>query len=208
MYVSMSTLAASPVRVYVETDYCKLPPKDPKHTPEERKLAVREWRAQAQADARHAVVMAGVVLKKAGFQFRSVEDYGWAQLTLTGGPESAPAKVVYWYNRRARSWVVQLLDGEGNQIGDADYSGTESDRDWELARLKKLHPALPVEHWKNATPDCKCVGRGSGDGCGYAGGKSGGICPKCGGMLLSKSARTAAIKLVAAWSKQDAGGAL
>lgn len=84
MYVSMSTLAASPVRVYVETDYCKLP-----RTHDKAQRAV--WRAQAQAYARHAVVMAGVILKKAGFRFKSVEDYGWAQLTLTGGPEAAIA---------------------------------------------------------------------------------------------------------------------
>lgn len=30
-------------------------------------------------------------------------------------------KVVYWYFPQQKSWVVQSLDAEGNQIGDADY---------------------------------------------------------------------------------------
>lgn len=49
--------------------------------------------------------------------------------------------------------------------------------------------------------DVKCVGTGATDGYGHTGGQSGHVCPKCGGMLLSKSARTRAIEL----AKQDAG---
>lgn len=29
----------------------------------------------------------------------------------------------YWYDRRIRQSVVQVLDSSGNQIGDAEYSG-------------------------------------------------------------------------------------
>lgn len=47
--------------------------------------------------------------------------------------------------------------------------------------------------------DVRCVGRGAADGCGYKGGQSGYACPKCGGMLLSKPARTDAIRLAATW---------
>ena len=36
-------------------------------------------------------------------------------------PLSPPVKVISWYNRRERAWVVQSLDREGNQIGEADY---------------------------------------------------------------------------------------
>lgn len=36
-------------------------------------------------------------------------------------------KVDRWYDRRTRSWVVQTLDGEGNQVGDAYYTGVKSD---------------------------------------------------------------------------------
>lgn len=34
-----------------------------------------------------------------------------------------------WYDRSTRSWVVQLKDREGNQIGDAEYTGNKQDRD-------------------------------------------------------------------------------
>lgn len=51
--------------------------------------------------------------------------------------------------------------------------------------------------------DVRCVGRGAGDACGYKGGTSGGTCPKCGGMLLSKTARTDAIRLAAQWVKEE-----
>lgn len=34
-----------------------------------------------------------------------------------------------WYDRYTRSWVVQLKDREGNQIGDAEYVGNKQDRD-------------------------------------------------------------------------------
>jgi hypothetical protein len=87
MYFSLSSLNASPVRVYVETVFCKVPPRKPGQTIEESKRDRAEWKAQAQADARHAIVAASAVLKEAGFKFKPVEDYGWAQLTIEGGPK-------------------------------------------------------------------------------------------------------------------------
>lgn len=35
--------------------------------------------------------------------------------------ESKPSKVDMWYDRHEYSWVIQLKDTEGNQIGDAIY---------------------------------------------------------------------------------------
>lgn len=35
--------------------------------------------------------------------------------------EPRTAKVEVWYDRATRSWVVQRLDADGNQIGTADY---------------------------------------------------------------------------------------
>jgi hypothetical protein len=29
--------------------------------------------------------------------------------------------VEFWYSRSVRSWVVQVKDAEGNQVGDAHY---------------------------------------------------------------------------------------
>ena len=31
-----------------------------------------------------------------------------------------------WYDRHTRSWVSQLKDREGSQLGDAEYSGTKA----------------------------------------------------------------------------------
>ena len=55
-----------------------------------------------------------------------------------------------------------------------------------------------------ANTDVRCVGKGAADGCGYQGGKSGYACPKCGGMLLSKLARTDAMRLAETWMKEEA----
>jgi hypothetical protein len=37
-----------------------------------------------------------------------------------------------WYDRKTRSYVVQTLDPDGNQVGDAAYCGT---REWADAEL-------------------------------------------------------------------------
>lgn len=85
MYLSLAG-SMSPVRVYVETDFCKrAPSRLPNQSVADWKQARKEWKAQAQADARHAIVVASIALSRAGFQFKSVEDYGWAQLTILGG---------------------------------------------------------------------------------------------------------------------------
>lgn len=46
-------------------------------------------------------------------------------------------KIDRWYDRQSRSWVVQRLDIEGNQVGDAYYSGTKLgaimiEKDWKI----------------------------------------------------------------------------
>jgi hypothetical protein len=43
-----------------------------------------------------------------------------------GGKPPGPAvRAERWYDRHTRSWVVQALDADGNQIGSAVYSGTK-----------------------------------------------------------------------------------
>lgn len=37
---------------------------------------------------------------------------------MTGQPSFTVRK---WYDRYTRSWVVQVIDHLGNQVGDADY---------------------------------------------------------------------------------------
>jgi hypothetical protein len=42
-----------------------------------------------------------------------------------------------WYDRRGRNFVVQVNDPQGNQIGDADYSGTKESRDFAFQSIIK-----------------------------------------------------------------------
>lgn len=49
----------------------------------------------------------------------------------------------------------------------------------------------------------RCVGR-DGCGCGFTGGESGGVCPECGGMVLSPGAIAAATELEATWKQEAA----
>ena len=55
--------------------------------------------------------------------------------------------------------------------------------------------------------DClvRCIGHGgNGHGCGWVKGKSGGVCEKCGGMLLSASALAQSKMMADRWRKEAA----
>lgn len=41
-----------------------------------------------------------------------------------------------WYDRHTRSYVVQLKDREGNQLGEAEYYGNKDDRDRAVDRIQ------------------------------------------------------------------------
>jgi len=58
------------------------------------------------------------------------ETYTW-KLYQTGN-------VRYWYDKRQRLWVIQLVDSRGNQIGDADYSATKKGRDFAIKQFQNL----------------------------------------------------------------------
>lgn len=53
--------------------------------------------------------------------------------------EQRPVKVERWYDRRSRNWIVQLLDEDGNQIGDAYYCYTKKEASDEEKRLKEKY---------------------------------------------------------------------
>lgn len=57
----------------------------------------------------------------------------------------SPAKIVYWYDRRTRNWVTQLLDSEGNQIDDAIYDGDRVSLARTLAWCAVDHPDTKIE---------------------------------------------------------------
>ncbi len=44
-----------------------------------------------------------------------------------------------WYDRKTRSSVVQVLDAEGNQMGDADYSGCRASARYAKAQAVKAN---------------------------------------------------------------------
>ena len=59
-------------------------------------------------------------------------------------------KSVVWYDKLTRLWVAQILDGDGNQLGNAEYSGTRDGAVSELAWMGcKIGQAMMVA---TATP--------------------------------------------------------
>lgn len=66
---------------------------------------------------------------------------------------------------------------------------------------------LGVQPVEKAGDVCRCTGCGgrhADDGCGYQGGESGGVCPNCGGMLLSQKAIAIADEAAKEWERADA----
>jgi hypothetical protein len=53
--------------------------------------------------------------------------------------------VFCWYDRWTRSHVVQTLDADGNQVGDADYSGSAASRDWAKAAIIRQNGGALIE---------------------------------------------------------------
>ncbi len=51
-------------------------------------------------------------------------------------------KVERWYDRNTRSWVIQLLDDQGNQVGNAVYVGNKHDALYEENLMKKELEAI------------------------------------------------------------------
>lgn len=44
-----------------------------------------------------------------------------------------------WYDRKARIYMTQLKDADGNQIGDAEMDGAKSSRDYSHAHMVKAN---------------------------------------------------------------------
>lgn len=49
-----------------------------------------------------------------------------------------------WYDRPARSWVIQLKDAQGNQIGDAVYVATRAEA--KRVSVESMQQRLPAHH--------------------------------------------------------------
>jgi hypothetical protein len=50
-----------------------------------------------------------------------------------------PQRVEKWYSRSERSWVVQVLDKHGNQVGDATYVHSREEANDEVEYQKKVN---------------------------------------------------------------------
>lgn len=57
------------------------------------------------------------------------------------GPMSdpKPVSIVMWYFKEQKSWVVQLKDIEGNQVGDADYIYYKKDARKRVTQYEKQY---------------------------------------------------------------------
>lgn len=46
-------------------------------------------------------------------------------------------KIVKWYDKQFRVWVIQIKDGDGNQVGDAIMVYSKREADLVVIDLKK-----------------------------------------------------------------------
>lgn len=53
--------------------------------------------------------------------------------------DETPAIIEKWYDRKTRSWVIQTLNKERFQIGEAQYFGTKQEAINEYKRLKTAY---------------------------------------------------------------------
>lgn len=58
---------------------------------------------------------------------------------LEGEPpfDNRPAKIEKWYDRKTRSWVVELQNKDGCQLGNASYVATKTEAIAEENTLRK-----------------------------------------------------------------------
>ena len=57
----------------------------------------------------------------------------------TDSLDKTPASIKKWYDRKTRSWVVMLLNKDGDQVGDADYVATRLEADLIVKDYKKRY---------------------------------------------------------------------
>ena len=55
-------------------------------------------------------------------------------------------KIRYWYDRLTRSWVIQVLDEEDNEI-DNSYVGNKVDRDAEIEYFAGKYNVTDIRHY-------------------------------------------------------------
>ena len=53
-------------------------------------------------------------------------------------------KVIYWWDRLTRQWIIQAKDAEGNQIGNADYAPNRRTLPSVLKAMIEKYPNLDL----------------------------------------------------------------
>ena len=53
--------------------------------------------------------------------------------------DNTPETIDKWYDRKTRSWVIQIKNKEGFQLGEAQYFGTKQEAENEYKRLKAAY---------------------------------------------------------------------
>ena len=64
--------------------------------------------------------------------------------------EPKPEYLDIWYDKYTTSWVVQLKDIEGNQIGNCDYVYTKKEAKSFIDTYEKEHGELTVRIYKRS----------------------------------------------------------
>lgn len=59
--------------------------------------------------------------------------------------EPVVTRITFWWDRLSRNWIVQALDSEGNQIGDAIYAANRRTLPGALASMTDLYPNIKPE---------------------------------------------------------------
>lgn len=53
--------------------------------------------------------------------------------------DEQPSRIIYWHSKQDRAWVIQVLNQEGDQLGEATYVGHRD-------QLKKVLPMMEQEY--------------------------------------------------------------
>lgn len=55
-------------------------------------------------------------------------------------------KIRYWYDRYTRSWVIQVIDENNNEV-ESSYVGNKKDRDCEIKYFAYIYGITDIAHY-------------------------------------------------------------
>lgn len=106
-------------------------------------------------------------------------------------------------NRREYPGTRQLCKQCGEPTGRCEDDSLYEDEEGEIGPL--CEDCFDIANSDSLQRLVRCIGRGGkGEGCGWVSGKSGGVCTKCGGMLLSADSLAQSEVMASRWRKEAA----